>query len=63
MQGGSGLGTYTAYAVIWLFLLLVVVLFLRIAVLLSLLFLAPAASVLRRVPGVRRLIRRQPPDC
>ena len=61
MPGGSGLGTYMAYAAIWLFLLLVAVLFLRTAFLLSLLFLDPAASVLRRVPGVRRLIPRPPP--
>ena len=56
MLGESGAGIYVAYAVIVAFIVLVVVMFLRLAIIFSLLWLMPVAAVLRRVPGVRRFI-------
>ena len=56
MLGDSGVWTYTAYALVGALLLAIVVVFLRLVVMLSLLWLMPLAAVLRRVPGLRRII-------
>lgn len=56
MPGETGLGTWVAYGVIVAFLLLVLLLFLRTAVMVSLLWLAPAAALARRVPVLRGLL-------
>ena len=56
MLGETGIGTYVAYAVICAFVLLVVVVILRTAVMLSLLWLMPLGALLRRVPGLQRLL-------
>ena len=53
MLGETGFGTYVAYAVICAFVLLVVLVVLRTAVMLSLLWLMPLGALLRRVPGLR----------
>lgn len=58
MLGNPGVGTYVAYALICGLLLVVVFMFLRLVVMLSLLWLVPLAALLRRVPGVRRFIPR-----
>lgn len=57
MEGDTGWGIYVAYTLIVGFLLTVLALSLRTLLMVSLLLLAPAAGVLRRVPGVRRLLR------
>ena len=56
MLGQEGIGTYFAYAVMWAFIAIAVLVVLRTAVLASLLWLMPLAKVLRRVPGLRRLL-------
>lgn len=52
MLGDPGIGTYLMYAGIVLLLLLFIVMFLRLAFMLSLLFLSPIATVLRRFRGL-----------
>ena len=56
MLGDSGPGTYFAYALICALLLVIVVMLLRVLFMFSLLWLEPLASLLRRVPGLRRFI-------
>ena len=56
MLGESGIGTWMAYAVIVAFLVLIVLAFLRTIVLVSLLWLAPVAALLRRIPLLRRVL-------
>jgi hypothetical protein len=51
MLGESNFGIYVAYGAICLFLLIVIVMFVRLAIMLSLLFLSPAAEVARRLTG------------
>ena len=51
MLGQGTLGTYLMYGAISLLLLVFLVMFLRLAVMLSLLFLSPAAAVWRRITG------------
>lgn len=59
MIGETGIGLYVAYAFIVAFLLLLLVMFLRVAALASILWFSPLATLLRRVPGVRRLLPRE----
>ena len=54
MLGESNFGIYVAYGAICLFLLIVIVMFVRLAIMLSLLFLSPAAEVGRRLTGRRK---------
>ena len=54
MLGETTWGTWIAYGVIALFLLLLMAIVLRQAVLMSLLFLSPAATVWRRIREVFR---------
>jgi hypothetical protein len=54
MVGETSLGTYGAYSAICLLLLVFVVMFVRLAIMLSLLFLSPAAQVGRRLTGFGR---------
>lgn len=49
MLGETGLGLYAAYALICLFLVVVVAMMLRLAVTMSLLWLEPLATLLRRL--------------
>lgn len=49
----SGLGLWIAYGAIGLFLLLITVMFLRVAVLAAMLWLSPLASLWRRLRGKR----------
>jgi hypothetical protein len=56
MLGETGVGIYVAYALIIAFLVAIVLLFLRTAVMVSLLWLMPVARLLRRIPGVRRFM-------
>jgi hypothetical protein len=58
MLDNPGVGTYVFYALLCAFLLVIVVVFLRLMVMFSLLWLVPLAALLRRVPGVRRFIPR-----
>lgn len=58
-MGEATVGTYIAYGVIVLFLLVVVAMFIRFAAMVSLLLLSPAAAVLRRLRG-RTLVSHQP---
>lgn len=53
MLGETTLGTYAMYAALILLALVMLFLFLRVAVWLSLLFISPIADVLRRIPVVR----------
>jgi hypothetical protein len=63
MQGEPGVGTYVAYGLLCLFILLIVLVFLRTVVMFSLLWIQPLVTVLRRVPGVRLLLPRpESPD-
>ena len=50
----AGIGTYVAYGAIIAFLLLIVLVFLRTAFLVLLLWLAPFAELVRRLPLRRR---------
>lgn len=52
----SGFGLYIAYAAVGAFLILVVVLFTRVALMMSLLWIVPVSRILRRLPGLRRLL-------
>jgi len=54
MVGQSGIGTYVAYAFIWAFLLLLVVIFARVVLTVSMLWLMPVAALLRRLRLVTR---------
>lgn len=56
MLGETGWGLYVAYGLIGIFLLLIVGLSVRTVLMISLLLLAPAAGVLRRVPWLRRFV-------
>lgn len=58
MLADPGVGTYVFYALLCAFLFVVAFMFLRLALMLSLLWLLPLATLLRRVPGVRRFIPR-----
>jgi hypothetical protein len=53
MIGETGIGLYTAYAFICAFLVIVVVMIARLAFVMSLLWIAPVAALLRRLrrPG------------
>lgn len=57
MLGELTLGHYVAYGAISLFLLVLVVMFLRLVLMLSLLLIAPTTAILRRIPGLGRLGR------
>ena len=52
MLGETTIGTYIAYAGFILLLLIFVLAFLRLAIMLSLLFLKPGAMFLRRLRGI-----------
>ena len=48
MLGESGIGIYAAYAALWALVLLIVVLFLRVALSVSLLWILPIKRLFRR---------------
>lgn len=56
MPGTDGFGMWFAYIGMSVFFLLVLVMFLRLVVMLSLLWLSPLAAVFRNVPGLRFLL-------
>ena len=56
MLGQESLVGYFLYAVMWILIAISCLVVLRTAVLASLLLLMPMARVLRRVPGLRRLV-------
>jgi len=51
-----GIGTWVAYAFIVAFLLFLLVMFLRVAMLASVLWFHPVARILKHIPGLRRLV-------
>ena len=56
MLGQESLVGYFLYAMMWILIAIACLVVLRTAVLASLLLLMPMARVLRRVPGLRRLV-------
>jgi hypothetical protein len=56
MLGQESIVGYFLYAVMWILIAIACLVVLRTAVLASLLLLMPLARVLRRVPGLRRLV-------
>lgn len=61
MIGQAGVGTYVMYGAVVVIIGALVLLFLRTAVLVSMLWLAPAVAVVRRLGRVRRGWRAPPP--
>lgn len=59
MLGQTGIGTWIAYGLICAFLVLISFMTLRLALMLSLLWILPVVALLRRVPGVRHLLPAQ----
>jgi len=53
--GETTLGTYVMYGALVLLLVVMVVMAVRVLAWLSLLFIAPIAEILQRIPGLRRL--------
>ena len=56
MLGQESLVGYFLYAVMWILIAVACLVVLRTAVMASLLLLMPMAKVMRRVPGLRRLL-------
>ena len=57
MLGETTLGTYVAYGALILLLAVMVVMMVRVLSWFSLLWIAPLAEIIQRIPGLRRLAR------
>ena len=62
MLGETTLGTYVMYGALILLLVVMVVMVVRVLGWLSLLFIDPIAEIMRRIPGLRRLVRTRAPE-